>query len=107
MYMYVHINYRYSFYKDLTDDCSHEIDSINNLVFFHNLLTYIYNINIYIYIYIYILYIIYILYYVYSATQISAVTQQTVYEHIAAADSFYFKKNSSVLLVHEQQASQK
>ena len=41
-----------------------------------------------------------------SGTQINAVTWQAVHKHVLA-DAFRSKKNSSVLLVHEQQASQK
>ena len=37
---------------------------------------------------------------------VSAVTWQTVHEHIVA-DAFRSKKSSSALLVHEQHASQK
>ena len=49
---------------------------------------------IYIYIYVYV-----------SRTQITAVTWQTAQEGIVA-DLFYCKKNTLVLLVHKQQASQ-
>ena len=40
------------------------------------------------------------------AATVSAVTWQTVHEHIVA-DMFSSKKSSSALLVYEQQASQK
>ena len=41
-----------------------------------------------------------------SAAQITAVTWQTIHEHIVA-DAFHSKENLSTLLVDEQQASQK